>query len=380
MRPTRGMRSRARYRLPGVTILDDARDGHGPRHPPPGRPVRPRQRPLARRPTEIPADRSRWGPFVQLADAAEEQVREIIEELAERRRRRARLDDDASKIGDLYASFMDEERDRGARRRADRGRSSTRSTALRDLARPRGVPRRASSGAAAAASSASYVDTDDRNSDRYLVNLVQGGLGLPDESYYREEKFAEIREKYVAYLEQHLRRSPAHDDPAGAAAHACCALETRLAAGPLGARRDPRRPARPTTSRPLDGAARRCARRFDWDACVTQPRRQRRRRSPRSCVRQPSYLAAPLDGARRGRRSRTGGPGCWSACVRAGGAVPLRRRSSRPTSTSTAAPSPAPRSCAPAGSAASRLVEGAIGEAVGKEYVARHFPPRVQGR
>ena len=25
------------------------------------------------------------------------------------------------------------------------------------------------------------------------------------------------------------------------------------------------------------------------------------------------------------------------------------------------------------------LVEGAIGEAVGKEYVARHFPPRVQG-
>ena len=46
----------------------------------------------------------------------------------------------------------------------------------------------------------SYVDTDDRNSDRYLVHLVQGGLGLPDESYYRDDKFAEVREKYVGYL------------------------------------------------------------------------------------------------------------------------------------------------------------------------------------
>ena len=48
----------------------------------------------------------------------------------------------------------------------------------------------------------SYIDTDDRNSDRYVVNLLQGGLGLPDESYYREEKFAEIRTAYVAYLEK----------------------------------------------------------------------------------------------------------------------------------------------------------------------------------
>ena len=51
----------------------------------------------------------------------------------------------------------------------------------------------------------SYVDTDRKDSDRYLVNLVQGGLGLPDESYYREDKFAEIREKYVAYLAALLR-------------------------------------------------------------------------------------------------------------------------------------------------------------------------------
>src|SRR5215475_9743658 len=58
--------------------------------------------------TEIPSDRSSWGPFVQLADVAEEQVRRIIEELAAAATES--LSEDARKIGDIYASFMDEER------------------------------------------------------------------------------------------------------------------------------------------------------------------------------------------------------------------------------------------------------------------------------
>ena len=47
---------------------------------------------------------------------------------------------------------------------------------------------------------APYVDTDARQSDRYLVYLEQGGLGLPDESYYREEKYEDIRAAYVAHI------------------------------------------------------------------------------------------------------------------------------------------------------------------------------------
>ena len=41
----------------------------------------------------------------------------------------------------------------------------------------------------------SYVNTDDRHADRYIVNIVQAGLGLPDEAYYREDTFAEIRDR-----------------------------------------------------------------------------------------------------------------------------------------------------------------------------------------
>ena len=41
-----------------------------------------------------------------------------------------------------------------------------------------------------------YVDTDAKQSDRYLVHVVQSGLGLPDESYYRDDNHAETREAY----------------------------------------------------------------------------------------------------------------------------------------------------------------------------------------
>ncbi|HET7071283.1 MAG TPA: peptidase M13, partial [Nocardioides sp.] len=58
---------------------------------------------------EIPADKGSWGPFLMLADAAEQQVRAIIEELAEKVvAGEEGLDEDAMRIACLYASFMDE--------------------------------------------------------------------------------------------------------------------------------------------------------------------------------------------------------------------------------------------------------------------------------
>src|SRR3954469_18697152 len=63
---------------------------------------------------DIPSDRSSWGPFVQLADVAEEQVRQIIEDLAQQAAQSdadgGELNADAQKIGDLFASFMDTDR------------------------------------------------------------------------------------------------------------------------------------------------------------------------------------------------------------------------------------------------------------------------------
>ncbi len=184
-----------------MSILDDAREGMDPD-------VRPQDdlfghvngRWLAE--TEIPSDRSSWGPFVQLADVAEEQVHGIIEDLAAKVATDdddgADLDADAHKIGDLFASFMDTDAiDRlGTRPIRPLIDAVAALRDVRDLAAFLGEFERIGGHGLFG----SYVDTDDRNSDRYLFHLVQGGLGLPDESYYRDEKFAEIREKYVGYL------------------------------------------------------------------------------------------------------------------------------------------------------------------------------------
>src|SRR3954454_4577870 len=186
---------------------------------------------------DIPSDRSSWGPFVQLADTAEEQVHAIIEHCVEvAREERARTaassgeapqSSDAQKIGDLFAAFMDTD--------AIAATGLTRVQPmldvvegigdLRDLAAFLGEVERIGGRGLFG----SYVDTDDRNSDRYVVNLLQGGLGLPDESYYRDEKFAEIRDKYVAYLEKLLGLAGIPD--AADKARTVLAIDTALAGG-----------------------------------------------------------------------------------------------------------------------------------------------------
>ena len=72
-----------------------------------------------------------------------------------------------------------------------------------------------------------YVDNDAKQSDRYIVYLGQGGLSLPDESYYRDDKFQPIREKFVTHVEKMSELADA-PDPKDAAARVID-VETKLA-------------------------------------------------------------------------------------------------------------------------------------------------------
>ncbi len=174
--------------------------------------------------TEIPADRGRYGTFDVLREQAEEHVREIIEEVAAGA---PTLGSVAAKVGDLYASFMDEERVEavGAEPLAA------------DLAMVRAVDDTAGVLAATGALGRSgvggvvipFVNTDDRDPSRYVVYLEQSGLGLPDESYYREDQHEAKRTAYVDHVQRMLGLA-GWDDPKGAAARVM-ALETRIAAG-----------------------------------------------------------------------------------------------------------------------------------------------------
>ncbi|TFB71036.1 M13 family metallopeptidase [Cryobacterium sp. Hz9] len=145
--------------------------------------------------SEIPADKARWGSFMMLAEDAEKAVREIIVEA-----QTAPAGSLERKFGDLYTSFLDEERIEAlaATPLRDDLAAVDAVTTISELLSTLG---RLERGGVAGAFHL-YVDNDPGNPERYLVFIAQGGIGLPDESYYREEKFAEIRTKYQEFLER----------------------------------------------------------------------------------------------------------------------------------------------------------------------------------
>ncbi|HYP74001.1 MAG TPA: M13-type metalloendopeptidase, partial [Microbacterium sp.] len=72
-----------------------------------------------------------------------------------------------------------------------------------------------------------YIEPDPGNPQRYVVFFVQGGLSLPDESYYRLENFTATRVAFRDYVATML--TLAGIDEAGAQADRILALETEIA-------------------------------------------------------------------------------------------------------------------------------------------------------
>ena len=148
---------------------------------------------------EIPADRGMDGAFRELRDQAELQVRQIIEEFGQSGAKApAAAGHEARLIADLYNSFMDTARieDLGLEPlRAELAQISA-APGVEAMASVMGRLGRAGVGEALTA----YVDTDPGEPSRYVIILGQSGLGLPDESYYREDQYEPIRAAYREYL------------------------------------------------------------------------------------------------------------------------------------------------------------------------------------
>ncbi|MEO5534969.1 MAG: M13-type metalloendopeptidase [Pseudolysinimonas sp.] len=171
--------------------------------------------------TEIPSDKARYGSFYVLAEEAEKAVHEIIDEA-----QTADPGSEERKFGDLYASFMDEKRIEalGWSAVADDLAAAAAVADIPGLVAALGKLERAGVGGFVQA----FVDNDPGDPERYLVFLEQGGIGLPDESYYREDTFADIRTAYRAHLERMLAMAGIAD--AAAAAGRIFDLETAIAA------------------------------------------------------------------------------------------------------------------------------------------------------
>jgi len=317
---------------------------------------------------EIPADRSQDGAFHALRDNAEADVRAIVEEAAASS---AAPGTDARRIGDLYTSFMDVERIEALGIEPLRPLLAEVADAADTAALAAVLGRRQREGRTALFGA--FVSTDAKDSSRYLVHLSQSGLGLPDESYYREDSYAELREKYVAHLAR-LAELAGLAEPA-AVASTVMELETALAAASWD--RVTNRDAEKTYTLMTGAALAENAQGFEWDVWIEALG------APAGAfdevvVRQPTFVTEaaamwrdrPLEQWKAWLAIRT-----VSSCAdylnealveadfdfygrTLSGTPELRERWKRGVG----------------------LVEGALGEAVGQLYVKRHFPPAAKER
>ena len=172
--------------------------------------------------TVIPDDRPLEGTFTALRDASELAVKEIIERAAARGTEATGIE---RKIGDLYNSFMDEAavEAKGLDPLRSRLAEVFATTSVAELVALAGQLFRAD------VSGLFYIypAPDAGNPDRILLYTGQGGLGLPDESYYREEKFAPMVQAYREHVQTMLGLADVAD--AEGAAARVVTLETALA-------------------------------------------------------------------------------------------------------------------------------------------------------
>ena len=171
---------------------------------------------------QIPADKGVYGSFTAIDDAIQAELRGIIESLPQ-----SGGDADTQKVVDLYASFMDEQRLETLGLQPLQADFAA-IDAMKDAgAIPAVMAHLTKTGAGGPFGLG--VGVDAKNSSQYAVTISQSGLGLPDRDYYLKDdaKLKAARVKYVAHVEKML--TMAGDGQAGKNAAAILALETAIA-------------------------------------------------------------------------------------------------------------------------------------------------------
>lgn len=313
----------------------------------------------------IPADRSRWGSFDRLQEEANANLRAILESPA------PEGDAEAAAVRALYASFMDEARadELGA---APLAAELERIAALED-ARQLAAWFGSASALGVSAPLAVGISVDRADPNAYIPSLWQGGLGMPDRDYYLRDEgsFPKIREAYLAYLERLF--SLAGFDEAPRRAAGVLALERALAEAQW-SRVDNRDPVR--TYNRLDlAAARALAPDLDWQALL---------QGAGLPVEAPFVLGQPDYAKAVGALLQSQPVETWRDYLRARLLSAYAPYLSKPFveaefefNSRTVRGQPEDRPRWQRGVAA---VNRAMGFALGREYVARHFPPEAKAR
>jgi predicted metalloendopeptidase len=171
---------------------------------------------------EIPADRTRWGAFDALSVETEEQVKTLVEALP----RNAARGTVAQQVGDFYRAYLDTvaiERT-GLAAAQPLLRAIDVADTHAGIATLMGRP-----DMAVRSPLGFFIGVDAKNPNRYVVTVGQSGLGLPDREYYLREEapFPELRRQYAAHIGRMLALAGAAEPDEQA--QAILDLETRFA-------------------------------------------------------------------------------------------------------------------------------------------------------
>ena len=318
--------------------------------------------------TEIPADRSAWGSYMTLRDNVQTELRGLVETAGKKPGASA----EENKIADLYASFMDESRlaTLGAKPLAGDFARVAGIKATQDIAALMAYFARIGINAPLIA----YVNQDARDATQYAVGLYQGGLGLPDRDYYLKDdpKLKDTRAKYQAHITTML--GLIGDKAATKEAADILALETAIATAQW-TKVDNRDPVK-TYNKLAIGNLDVLTQEFDWKAYLTAAGVDGKVDS--LIINQPSYI-------RDFGKIVTNTPlPVWKAYFRwhlLNSAAPylsdafVNTRFAFYGTVLRGVPQNLPR-----WKRAMGFVDGAIGEGLGKLYVAKYFPPSSKAR
>jgi len=317
----------------------------------------------------IPADKTRWSGFDELRERNFRAVRRILEEAA--RARRTTRDAARQKVGTMYAASLDSA---GRRRRGLEPVEAERQ-AIEEIRSVEGLATVVARlhGVGVAALFAPEIAPDDRHSGVYALYLSQGGLSLPDRDYYLLDSFSAVRAAYREHVGHLLRL--AGDSPTDAARSAAAVVEVETALARASRTRVALRDPAKNYHRFAPASLARRYRRFDWAEYL---RLRGRRRPEYLVVGQPEFFGA-LDrllgkipperwkSYLRWQLIHDSAPHLDAPLVDEDFAFFHRRLlgQERPE---------------PAWKRAAEQVDGALGEALGRLYVERHFPPEVRAR
>jgi putative endopeptidase len=319
--------------------------------------------------TEIPADKSNYGSFTKLADDSERQLRGIIEESAAKAGKVAGSDE--QKVGDLYASFMDEKKVNadGVRpivpelNRVDALHGKHEIAALMAHHQRLGLN----------SPVLGAVHQDAKDPTKYIIDFVQAGLGLPDRDYYLQDdpKFKEVRAKYVEHIRTLYKMAGLKHGQT--AATQIMALETALARVQWTKveSRDAVKGYNPTEVAKLKTQTPN----FDWTSFLKTLGADSQKTV---VISQPSYLAG-FDALLK----KTPLP-VWKAYFRwqviNGSAPYLSKEFADENFAFNGGVLNGVKEIRPRWKRGVELIENSLGESVGKIYVARYFPPEAKQR